>query len=45
MASVRRGKVTLINSSLFNVPLHMLSIYFAPKMVMKKWDCFRKIML
>lgn len=31
------GKVTLINSSLSNMPLYMLSLYSAPKMIIKKW--------
>jgi hypothetical protein len=39
------GRVTLINSSLSNLPLYMLSLFLAPKLVLKNWDTFRKRML
>jgi hypothetical protein len=31
------GRLVLINSSLTNVPLYMLSLYKCPKVVLKKW--------
>jgi hypothetical protein len=31
------GRLVLINSSLTNVPLYMLSLYKCPKGVLKKW--------
>jgi hypothetical protein len=34
--------LVLINSSLTNVPLYMLSMYKTPKCVLKKIDIFRK---
>jgi hypothetical protein len=39
------GRLVLINSSLTNVPLYMLSMYKSPKCVLKKMDIFRKILL
>ena len=36
------GRLVLINSSLTNVPLYMLSMYKTPKCVLKKIDIFRK---
>jgi hypothetical protein len=39
------GRLTLLNSSLSNVPLYMLSIYPAPKSVIRKLDLFRKSLL
>jgi hypothetical protein len=36
------GRLTLINSSLSNIPLYMLSLYLAPSAVLKKMDTFRK---
>jgi hypothetical protein len=35
----------LINSSLTNVPLYMLSMYKAPKNILKSMDLFRKRLL
>jgi hypothetical protein len=39
------GRLVLINSSLINVPLYMLSIYKAPKNILKSMDLFRKRLL
>ena len=39
------GRLVLINSSLTNVPLYMLSMYKAPKNIVKKMDLFRKRLL
>ena len=39
------GRLVLINSSLTNVPMYMLSIYKAPKSVLRKIDIFRKRLL
>jgi hypothetical protein len=39
------GRLTLLNSSLSNVPLYMLSIYPAPKSVIRKLDLLRKRLL
>jgi hypothetical protein len=39
------GRLTLLNSSLSNVPLYMLSIYPAPKSVTRKLDLLRKRLL
>jgi hypothetical protein len=39
------GRLVLINSSLTNVPLYMLSMYKAPKYIVKKMDLFRKRLL
>lgn len=39
------GRLVLINSSLINVPLYMLSMYKAPKIVIMKIDVYRKILL
>jgi hypothetical protein len=39
------GRLVLINSSLTNVPLYMLSMYKAPKCVLRKIDIFRKRLL
>jgi hypothetical protein len=39
------GRLTLLNSCLFNVPLYMLSIYPAPKSVIRKVDIYRKRLL
>jgi hypothetical protein len=30
------GRITLLNSSLSNVPLYMFALYSVPKMVLKK---------
>jgi hypothetical protein len=39
------GRLTLINSSLSNIPLYMLSLYLAPASVLKKMDVYRKRLL
>ena len=39
------GRLTLLNSCLSNVPLYMLSIYLAPKTVIKKIDLLRRRLL
>jgi hypothetical protein len=39
------GRLTLLNSCLTNVPLYMLSIYPAPKLVIRKLDIYRKSLL
>lgn len=39
------GRLVLINSSLTNVPLYMLSMYKAPKFIVKNIDIFRKRLL
>jgi hypothetical protein len=39
------GRPTLLNSYLSNVPLYMLSIYPAPKSVIKKLDMYSKRLL
>jgi hypothetical protein len=39
------GRLVLINSSLANVPLYRVSIYKAPKSVLRKIDIFRKRLL
>jgi hypothetical protein len=39
------GRLTLLNSCLSNVPLYMLSIYPAPKSVIRKLDIYRKRLL
>jgi hypothetical protein len=39
------GRLTLLNSCLTNVPLYMLSIYPAPKSVIRKLDIYRKRLL
>jgi hypothetical protein len=39
------GRLTLINSSLSNIPFYMLSLYLAPSSVLKKMDIFRKRLL
>jgi hypothetical protein len=39
------GRLVLINSSLTNVPLYMLSMYKAPKNILKSMDVFRKRLL
>jgi hypothetical protein len=39
------GRLTLLNSCLSNVPLYMLSIYPAPKTVIKKIDLLRRRLL
>jgi hypothetical protein len=39
------GRLTLINSSLSNIPLYMLSLYLAPSSVLKKMDIFRRRLL
>jgi hypothetical protein len=39
------GRLVLINSSLINVPLYMLSMYKALKIVIMKIDVYRKILL
>jgi hypothetical protein len=39
------GRLTLLNSCLSNVPLYMLSIYPAPKSVIRKLDMYRKKLL
>jgi hypothetical protein len=39
------GRVTLINSSLSNLPMYMLSLFLTPKLVLKNRDTFRKRML
>jgi hypothetical protein len=39
------GRLTLLNSSLSNVPLYMLSIYPTPKSVIRKLDLLRKRLL
>jgi hypothetical protein len=36
------GRLTLMNNVLTNVPLYMLSIYSAPKTVIRKIDIHRK---
>jgi hypothetical protein len=36
------GRLVLINSSLTNVPLYMLSLYKSPKCVLKKWTFLQK---
>jgi hypothetical protein len=39
------GRLTLLNRCLSNVPLYMLSIYPAPKSVIRKLDLYRKRLL
>jgi hypothetical protein len=39
------GRLTLINSSLSNIPLYMLSLYLAPSSILKKMDIFRRRLL
>jgi hypothetical protein len=39
------GRLVLINSSLTNVPLYMLSMYKAPNFIVKNIDIFRKRLL
>jgi hypothetical protein len=39
------GRLVLINSSLTNVPLYMLSMYKTPKCVLRKMDIVRKRLL
>jgi hypothetical protein len=39
------GRLTLLNSCLSNIPLYMLSIYPAPKSVIRKLDLLRKRLL
>jgi hypothetical protein len=39
------ARLVLINSSLTNVPLYMLSMYKAPKSVLRKMDIYRKRLL
>jgi hypothetical protein len=39
------GRLNLLNSCLTNVPLYMLSIYPAPKSVIRKLDIYRKRLL
>ena len=39
------GRLTLLNSCLSNVPLYILSIYPAPKSIIRKLDLYRKRLL
>jgi hypothetical protein len=39
------GRLVLINSSLTNVPLYMLSMYKAPKNILRNMDIFRRRLL
>jgi hypothetical protein len=38
-------RLILVKSSLSNIPLYMLSLHYAPKMVIKKMDMFKKRLL
>jgi hypothetical protein len=38
-------KLVLLNSCLSKIPIYMLSLFYAPKMVIKKMELFRKRLL